>query len=52
MELFSKEVKMICPNCKHEWTMSKTLYMTTPYSQRGINHLFSCVKCGSQGKKK
>ena len=47
----NKDVKMVCPNCKHEWTMSKFVYMTTPYAQRGVNQLFVCSKCGSQGKK-
>ena len=37
---------MICPNCGHEWTMKKSIYMTTPYAQRGINQLFVCAKCG------
>ena len=43
----NKDVKMVCPNCKHEWTMSKFVYMTTPYAQRGVNQLFVCSKCGS-----
>ena len=46
-----KPVKMRCPNCGHEWTMSKRAYMTTPYSQRGVNKLFCCASCGSEGKK-
>ena len=51
MGLFNKNVKMICPNCGHEWTMKKSIYMTTPYAQRGVNQLFVCTKCGSQGEK-
>lgn len=46
-----KPVKMKCPNCGHEWTMSKRAYMTTSYGQRGVNKLFCCAKCGSEGKK-
>ena len=51
MGLFNKNVKMICPNCGHEWTMKKSIYMTTPYAQRGVNQLFVCTKSGSQGEK-
>ena len=52
MCLFKKKpVKFVCPNCKHEWTMSKMTYLSTPYAQRGINQLFVCAKCGSQGRK-
>ena len=46
-----KPVKMKCPNCNHEWTMSKKAYMMTPYGQRGINKFFCCAQCGSEGKK-
>ena len=45
MGLFSKEVKMVCPNCGHNWTMAKSVYLCTPYVQRGVNSLFVCSKC-------
>ena len=45
-------ITMQCPCCKHEWVMKKSVYMNTPYVQRGINGLFICAKCGSQGEKK
>ena len=48
----TKTVTMRCPDCGHEWTMNKTTYMTTPYAQRGVNKLFVCSECGSQGNKK
>ena len=52
MCLFKKKpVKMVCPNCNHQWTMSKMVYLGTPYVQRGTNKLFVCAKCGSQGEK-
>ena len=44
-------VYMTCPDCGHNWSMTKFVYMTTPYAQRGVNKLFVCSKCGSQGKK-
>lgn len=46
-----KSVKMHCPSCGHTWEMSKRTYMTTPYAQRGVNSLFRCAKCGSEGSK-
>ena len=49
--LSKKPVKMKCPHCGHEWTMSKRVYMCTPYVQRGTNALFKCTECGSEGQK-
>jgi len=47
----AKPIKMKCPNCGHEWMMDKKTWLCTPYAQRGVNVLFVCTKCGSQGKK-
>ena len=49
MGLFGRK-NMECPDCGHTWSMSWSAYMTTPYAQRGVNKLFVCAKCGSQGK--
>lgn len=46
-----KTIKMRCSCCEHEWEISKRVYMCTPYTQRGVNNLFRCAKCGSEGQK-
>lgn len=46
-----KKITMKCPSCGYTWQMSWWTYMITPYAQRGINKLFVCNKCGSQGEK-
>jgi hypothetical protein len=45
------KIRMGCDACGHRWTMSKIVWWFTPYAQRGVNGLFICKNCGSQGRK-